>query len=150
MGKVIKHHSDQQDGHHSAIKKMISDHQAVMGTRVLQEVVKGFRVMGHHFSMVHGHLASSSKRLDALEQRLTDFHKTVELRLEGMSFDQAQQDFDRCEARTQTDQKLDSILKYMAGFESEMSEMSTKVKEMKTSIGAMSRMSFRKSINGDV
>ena len=90
--------------------------------------------MGHHFSMVHGHLASSSKRLDALEQRLTDFHKTVELRLEGMSFDQAQQDFDRCEARTQTDQKLDSILKYMAGFESEMSEMSTKVKELKAAI----------------
>jgi len=130
MGKVIKHHSDQQDGHHSAIKKMISDHQAVMGTRVLQEVVKGFRVMGHHFSMVHGHLASSSKRLDALEQRLTEFHKTVELRLEGMSFDQARQDYDRCEARAQTDQKLDLILKYMAGFDCEMSEMKTKVKDI--------------------
>ena len=122
MGKVIKHHRDQQDGHHSAIKKMISDHQVVMG--------KSFRVVGHHFSMVHSHLAKQTTRLDALEQRLTEFHKTVELRLEGMSFDQARQDYDRCEARAQTDQKLDLILKYMAGFDCEMSEMKTKVKDI--------------------
>ena len=142
MGQVIKHHSDQQDCNHSAINKVISAHHVVMGT--------GFTGMGRHFATVHAHMASQTKRLSALEQRLTEFHETVELRLEGISFDQAQQDFDRCEARTQTDQKLDSILKYMAGFESEISEMSTKVKEMKAAIGAMSRMSFRKSINGDV
>ena len=99
--------------------------------------------------MVHGHLAShviklnnSSKRLDALEQRLTDFHKTVELRLEGMSFDQARQDYDRCEARAQTDQKLDLISKYMAGFDCEISEMKIKAREMKTTIDAMAHMSF--------
>ena len=95
-------------------------------------------------------ISTPTERLDAPEQRATELQKKIEVTLAGMSFDQAQQDFDRCEARTQTDQKLDSILKYMAGFESEMSGMSTKVKEMKAAIGAMARMSFRKSINGDV
>ena len=91
---------------------------------------KSFRIMGRHFALVHNHLAKQTTRLDALEKRLTEFHKTVELRLEGMSFDQARQDYDRCEARAQTDQKLDLISKYMAGFDCEMSEMKTKVKNI--------------------
>ena len=139
MGNVIKHHSDQQDGIHPAINKMMSDHHVVMG--------KGFRVMGRHFSMVHGHLASQTKRLDAFEQRLTELHKTVELRLESMRIDQARKDYERCEARAQTDQKLDLILKYMAGFDCEISDMKIQIREMKTAIGAMARMSFRRPVD---
>ena len=108
---------------------MISHHHVIMN--------KGFRVMGHHFSMVHGHLAShviklnnSSKRLDALEQRLTEFHKRVEVTLEGASLNGARREYDRCEAQRQTDYKLELILKYMAGFDCEMSEMKTKVKDI--------------------
>ena len=95
-------------------------------------------------------ISTPTERLDAPEQRATELHKKIEARLEGMSFDQAQQDFHSCEARTQTDHKLDLILKYMAGFESEMSWMSTKVQEMKAAIAAMARMSFRKPVDWKV
>ena len=140
MGEDIKHHSDQLDGvHQSATNKIISDN------RFLTSTVMNF--VGRNFSKVHGlldchkkNLNNSSKRLDTLEQRLTDFHKKVEVTLEGMSLNQARREYDRCEAQRQTDYKLELILKYLAGFDCEISEMKIKAREMKTTIDALAQL----------
>ena len=139
MGEDIKHHSDQLDGvHQSAINKIISEN------RFLTSTVMNF--VGRNLSKVHGlldchkkNLSNSSKRLDTIEQRLTEFHKRVEVTLEGASLNGARREYDRCEAQRQTDYKLELILKYLAGFDCEISEMKIKAREMKTTIDALAQ-----------